>query len=472
MQAYPVKIDDISSLGANEYNDLASSELNNFVQNSGQTLSGGDPSQMGVAAANYGSHGDFFTDSGSVNVYVLATQASKKGPNAYVDGMRVRFQVGNTNTAASTINVNSLGSKAIKQSDGSALTANLLLVNDFVTVFFDSANNFFILGETSASRNAQTMANTLENLGFNVSFGAGAMTIALKQKNGTADPTGSSPVKIAMRNGSQIVGGFNYRSIAAALSLVISSGSTLGTVDGEESRVYLYAIEDGSGGIELAASLKLFSEADLITTTAEGGAGAADDAEVIYSTTARTDSPLQLLGYIISTQTTAGTWAQTPDNLWVGREPVRAQPLSFYVHTGNDLGSVNTRIRRWSTIDHDNIGEYITYVDSATLGGSWTCIKKCSVVANYTEQVNGATHRLFGFSKNSSQLSTDILIITLTDVVSCGQVDGAAGTDTMGDSCATVELFPGDVLRGHVQQTSATNFNTRSHVRMTVTPLL
>ncbi len=323
MQVYPVKVDGVSSLGGDEYNDLAGGELNNFVQESGQTLSAGNPSQLGIGAANYAAHGDFFTDSGSPDTYILATQASKKGPNAYIDGMRTRFEVGNTNTGASTVNVASLGVKDIKQADGSDLTANQLSVGDFVTIFFDSSSNFFVLGETSASRNPQFLANGLENAGLGVSFGSGAMTIALKQKNGTADPTGASPVKLGMRDTDQTNGGFNYRTKAVAASLVISSGSTLGLTSAVESKIYVYAIEDGSGGIELAASQRLVSEDELITTVAEGGAGAADDKFTIYSTTLRAGVPIQLIGYIISTQTTAGTWAQTPTTIWIGREPYR-----------------------------------------------------------------------------------------------------------------------------------------------------
>lgn len=160
MQVYPVKADGVSSLGATEYNDYASGELNNFVQESGQTLSSGNPSQMGVGVANYAAHGDFYTDSGSADVYVLATQASKKGPNAYVDGMNVRFKVGNTNTGASTINVNSLGSKDIKSSAGSVLVAGQLVVGEYVTIFFDSSNNYFILVTALANNNVNVSIKT------------------------------------------------------------------------------------------------------------------------------------------------------------------------------------------------------------------------------------------------------------------------------------------------------------------------
>jgi hypothetical protein len=63
-----------------------------------------------------------------------------------------------------------------------------------------------------------------------------------------------------------------------------------------------------AGGVDL-------SETGLISTTAEGGAGAADSATVVYSTTARSSLAYRALGYIESTQATAGTWATAPSTI-------------------------------------------------------------------------------------------------------------------------------------------------------------
>jgi len=101
-------------------------------------------------------------------------------------------------------------------------------------------------------------------------------------------------------------------------NLVISSGSTLGTVSGQQSRIVVLAINN-AGSIELAA-VNLsggndLSETGLISTTAEGGAGAADSASTVYSTTARTNVSYRVIGYIESTQATAGTWATAPSTI-------------------------------------------------------------------------------------------------------------------------------------------------------------
>jgi hypothetical protein len=101
-------------------------------------------------------------------------------------------------------------------------------------------------------------------------------------------------------------------------NLVISSGSTLGTVSGQQSRIAVLALNN-AGTIELAAvniagGVDL-SETGLISTTAEGGAGAADSATAIYSTAARSSVAYRVIGYIESTQSTAGTWATAPSTI-------------------------------------------------------------------------------------------------------------------------------------------------------------
>jgi hypothetical protein len=101
-------------------------------------------------------------------------------------------------------------------------------------------------------------------------------------------------------------------------NLVISSGSTLGTVSATQSRIIVIALNN-AGTLELAAvnisGGNQLDETNLISTTAEGGAGAADSASVIYSTTARTSLAYRVIGYIESTQATAGTWATAPSTI-------------------------------------------------------------------------------------------------------------------------------------------------------------
>lgn len=124
-----------------------------------------------------------------------------------------------------------------------------------------------------------------------------------------------NPTSVEFRSSSLTNGAVISRAVAAAINLVISNGSTLGTFSGTQSRIALLAI-DNAGTVELAAVNAAggfhFDESQLISTTAEGGAGAADSANVVYSTTARSNVAWRFVGFVESTQTTAGVWATAP----------------------------------------------------------------------------------------------------------------------------------------------------------------
>jgi hypothetical protein len=159
-------------------------------------------------------------------------------------------------------------------------------------------------------------SNDILNLGLAASVSGNALTIALKTLGGSSDPSSTSPVRIGFRGTTAGTGDSSLVSATAATSLVISSGSTLGMVSGKEGTIYVYALNNG-GTVELAASRKLYDDGTLVTTTAEGGAGAADSASVIYSTTARTTKAIRLIGRLTATEATAGTWATAPSEISV-----------------------------------------------------------------------------------------------------------------------------------------------------------
>jgi hypothetical protein len=163
-----------------------------------------------------------------------------------------------------------------------------------------------------------------KNLSIVATVASNALTVALKTKNDT-DPSATDPILFKFRNATIGTGDYTTMALTAALSLVISSGSTLGTVSGAAHRLYLGVANDG-GTLRLflynplvAATLSLagLHDAQVYSSTAEGGAGAADSAQVLYSGTAFTSKAIRLLGYVESTQATAGTWATTPSKIQI-----------------------------------------------------------------------------------------------------------------------------------------------------------
>lgn len=150
-----------------------------------------------------------------------------------------------------------------------------------------------------------------------------------------------NPTTLWFRSATATNGVPNIRGIPTAISMVVSSGSTLGTTNATAARIVLLAI-DNAGTVELAcvnlAGGNDLSETGFITTVSEGGAGGADSVNVIYSTTARTNVPYRVVGYIDITEATAGTWATAPTAIQgYGGQALAAMSSLGYGQTIQDL---------------------------------------------------------------------------------------------------------------------------------------
>lgn len=255
---------------------------------------------------------------------ITATLAS--GKTTLTDGMIIVLEAPGSNTVtAPTLNL-TLGSTAtgaltIVKGNQGALIAGDIASNRLALCYDSSSNTWVLLNPVYAvgTNTSNFDADSVRNLGIAFSVSGNALTASLKTAAGSA-PTSTDPVQVSMRSSSATTGTFATRSVTSALTLAVSSGSTLGHVSALESTTHWYLI-DNAGTIELAVSTKFFGYSGIASTTAEGGAGAADSATTMYSTTSRSNVPFVWIARTKDTQTTAGTWASTPSAVDLVRGP-------------------------------------------------------------------------------------------------------------------------------------------------------
>lgn len=229
----------------------------------------------------------------------------------------------------------------------------------------------------------------VSNASFSAVPTANAMVFTLLGADGNA-LSASNAVSVGFRSATLTSGIVTTSSITAAISTTISSGSTGGTVSAQASRIWL-AIIYNAGTPELAwyqtvsgTGILPFDEGGVITTTAEGGAGAADSAGVWYSTTARTSTPFAIIGYMDSTQTTAGTWAQAITSIVINPSRRPGDVIQTVLNVDSAVATGTTTMPIDDTIPQITEGDQ--YMTQAITPLAAANVLEIDHVGNYTGQ--------------------------------------------------------------------------------------
>lgn len=316
-------------------------------------------------------------------------------------------------------------------SDGQVLTA-------------DSSTTNGVKWATSAS--APTSSEDIKNITLTATVAANALTIAMKDSSGS-DCSGGSPCVIGFRNATPATGTYTSVSVTGALSVVVSSGSTLGHVSGVNRYIYVYAINN-AGTAELAVSSKFYSAGSVVTTVAEGGAGGADVNATIYSTTARSNVPIRLIGRLLSSQATAGTWATAIAEVSVGQlfNYLEQSELRYDTHAG--YGSTGTKVPYY-TNNQVSTGTAMTASNGSTNGLTVT-INEPGIYAismSMRQATNGEDY--VGISLNASSGATAINSLAVGQRLCVnGGVPVSGNSNYIGCSW-TGYLGSSDVIRPH-----------------------
>lgn len=224
-----------------------------------------DSATIGQVQSSFGS---FLTVSGTDTITAAVTPAL----TAYKSGQMFAFVAGNTNTGAVTINISSLGAKAITKTGTTPLVASDLIANYLYVIVYDGTQ-FQVIGVSATTFANLTVSGVLTLSGAGVqlaSSGTGAWKLPvgttaqrptgaaglIRQNSTTGNPEWYDATTSSWLQFSQPAGySINY--------LVVAGGGAGG---------YYYGAGGGAGGL-LSASTTLSSGTAYTITIGSGGAG-------------------------------------------------------------------------------------------------------------------------------------------------------------------------------------------------------
>lgn len=300
------------------------------------------------------------------------------------------------------------------------------------------------------------------NLGMTATVAANALTISIKGHNGN-DPSATNPVYIPFRSVTAGSGDVEVLAITAATSLVISSGSTMGFTSAVVGRLWIVGFNDGGtfrlGAVNCLNGTSIMALRDgIFSSTAEGGAGGADTAQVIYTGTAVTSKAMTILGYLEATEATAGTWATAPSLVQL-KAPGVSLPGEVVQSARTETGAVatGTTVLPWDdTIPQNTEGDqYMTQAITPRSEANLLSIEVQALVSNSagTATMTGAVFRDTTAAAIAAT-STFIQAATATDIVGLRKSVLAAST-----AATTFKLRAGNTGAG------TTTFNGASAAR-------
>ncbi|WP_137010160.1 gp53-like domain-containing protein [Aquitalea aquatilis] len=232
------------------------------------------------------------------------TVAPSPVPAALTDKLRFNVTFGAAGTTGSnTINITlasgTTGAIALKQydSNGNLVPAVVPSTGFNSDVQYNLANNCCILLDP-----VMVQPNQIQPISASVA--SNALTVTL------------NPTSLTFRSSTLSNGAVTTLTNSAALSLTVPSGATLGSTNGVAATYAVLAINNNGteqlGIVNMAGGISL-DENGLISATAISAG--ATSASTIYSSSAVTNMPFRVAGYVTATEATAGTWATAPSQV-------------------------------------------------------------------------------------------------------------------------------------------------------------
>jgi hypothetical protein len=196
-------------------------------------------------------------------------------------------------------------------SDAAFVTANGTAINGYA--YYNTTSNTVRAYIGSAWINLQAdpfSPNLIHNLSIAASVNVSTLTLTVAFKTaGGNDASASDPIVLCFRNATATTGSYSYVALTAAASIVVPSGTSIGTANAVASYLYLFAVNNGGAivpGVSLSDS---FDEGQLYSSTAVSGG---TSSTTLYTTAALITKAIRYVGRIRISEAAAGTWASAP----------------------------------------------------------------------------------------------------------------------------------------------------------------
>ncbi len=184
MQLVPTMVDNSGiPLPANDFNPIPLEE-ENAIRDTNQTLSAGDLYQLSKAMAVYSAIGNYCNDSGTANNYVLSRTTFSppfqiRPLPEILNGTRVRFFPGASNTGACNVNIDGLTSYPIKLSNGndplpgdiSSIVECFLTIDNFTAYLSNPQNPAELAWPPMTIRGLEISPGSVPTDQYNISSG-------------------------------------------------------------------------------------------------------------------------------------------------------------------------------------------------------------------------------------------------------------------------------------------------------------
>jgi hypothetical protein len=184
--------------------------------------------------------------------------------------------------------------------------------------------------------------NAAVNMQINATVAASALTIALKDSFGN-DPSPASPIIVPVNLAGVIV----VRAITTPLSIVVPQNATIGTTNGQANRLWL-AVFDNAGSPVLGVYNTLSGNNivpwdETVAVSGTAISGGSTSAQTWYTNGGVTTKAFRILGYIESTQPTAGQWTVGPSKIQIFGPGIRkpGEVVQYKYGSGSGTTSIN-----------------------------------------------------------------------------------------------------------------------------------